>query len=137
MHRNVRTQLRSSNRPTVNLLDLMVGEDTVRQPHGCPWVKVREQQFHWYHLHLICQIQGKLEQTFLLQRRCEYLQNVSGDLVVSQQHQGAEVKIFLPGPSQWVQCMGIHLPMQGTQVQSLIRADSTYCGATKPVSRSY
>ena len=71
------------------------GDDTVGQPHGCPWVKVRGQQFHWYHLHLVCQIQGKLEQTLLLKRRCEYLQNVSGDLVVSEKHQGVEVKIFL------------------------------------------
>ena len=32
-----------------------------------------------------------------------------------------------------VQRIGIHLPMQGTQVQSLVREDSTCGGATKPV----
>ena len=114
MHRNARTQLRSSKRPTVNLLDHMVGV-TIQwgKPHGCPWVKVREQQFHWYHLHLVCQIQGKLEQTLLLKRQCEYLQIVSGDLVVSEKHQGVEVKFFFldfPGAySVWestCQCRG-------------------------------
>ena len=39
--------------------------------------------------------------------------------------------------SQVVQWMGIRLPTQGTQVQSLIREDSTGLVATKPVCPSY
>ena len=35
---------------------------------------------------------------------------------------------------QWIR---IHLPGQGTWVQSLVLEDSTCCGATKPLSRSY
>ena len=34
-----------------------------------------------------------------------------------------------------VQWFRIHLPMQGTQVQSLIREDATCLGASKPVRR--
>ena len=36
--------------------------------------------------------------------------------------------------AQWLR---IHLPMQGTRVQSLVRKDPTCCGATKPVHHSY
>ena len=36
-----------------------------------------------------------------------------------------------------VQWIGIQLPMQGTQVQSLIQEDSTYHGATKLMSHKY
>ena len=36
--------------------------------------------------------------------------------------------------AQWLR---IRLPMQGTQVQALVREDPTYCGATKPVCYSY
>ena len=36
-----------------------------------------------------------------------------------------------------VQWLGIHLPMQGTQVQSLVWEDSTCQGATKPMHHSY
>ena len=32
-----------------------------------------------------------------------------------------------------VQWLRIHLPMQGTQVQSLVQEDSTCCRATKPM----
>ena len=32
-----------------------------------------------------------------------------------------------------IQWLRIHLPKQGTWVQSLVREDSTCCGATKPV----
>jgi len=37
------------------------------------------------------------------------------------------------GTSLVVQWLGVCLPMQGTQVQSLVWEDSTYHGATKPV----
>ena len=36
--------------------------------------------------------------------------------------------------AQWLR---IHLPMQGTQVQSLVWEDPTCCGATKPMSHNY
>ena len=36
-----------------------------------------------------------------------------------------------------VQWMGIHLPMQGIQVQSLVREDFTCHGSTKPVWHNY
>ena len=36
--------------------------------------------------------------------------------------------------AQW---LGVHLPMQGTQVQALVREDPTCCGATKPVHHNY
>ena len=39
----------------------------------------------------------------------------------------------LPG-AQWLR---IHLPMQGTQVPSLVREDSTCCVASKPMRHNY
>ena len=36
--------------------------------------------------------------------------------------------------AQW---LGIHLPMQGTQVQALVREDPTCRGATKPMRHNY
>ena len=36
-----------------------------------------------------------------------------------------------------VQWLRICLPMQGTQVQSLIQEDLAYCGATKPLLCNY
>ena len=42
-----------------------------------------------------------------------------------------------PGASLVVQWLRICLPMQGTQVQALVREDPTCCGATKPVHHSY
>ena len=36
-----------------------------------------------------------------------------------------------------VQGLRIHLPMQGTQTQSLVQEDPTCCRATKPVHHSY
>ena len=36
-----------------------------------------------------------------------------------------------------VQWLRIHLPMHGTQVQSLVQEDSTYYEATKPICCSY
>ena len=41
------------------------------------------------------------------------------------------------GTSLVVQWLRIHLPVQGTRVQSLIREDPTCCGATKPVCHNY
>ena len=40
-------------------------------------------------------------------------------------------------PSLVVQWMRIHLPVQGTQVRSLVREDFTCLGATQPVHRNY
>ena len=37
------------------------------------------------------------------------------------------------GTSLVAQCLRIHLPMQGTQVRSLVREDPTCCGAAKPM----
>ena len=41
------------------------------------------------------------------------------------------------GTSLAVQWLGICLPMQGAQVQSLIQEDPICCGATKPILRKY
>ena len=41
------------------------------------------------------------------------------------------------GPSLVVQWWRIHLPMQGTRVQALVREDPTCCGATKPMCHNY
>ena len=36
-----------------------------------------------------------------------------------------------------VQCIGVHLPRQETQVQSLVQEDPTCRGATKPTCHNY
>ena len=36
-----------------------------------------------------------------------------------------------------VQCLRIHLPMQGTRVRDLVREDPTCHGAARPVSHNY
>ena len=36
-----------------------------------------------------------------------------------------------------VQLLRIHLPVQRTQVQSLVQEDPTCCGATKPMRHNY
>ena len=41
------------------------------------------------------------------------------------------------GTSPVVQWLRIHLPTQGTRVQSLVREDPTCRGATKPVRHNY
>ena len=41
------------------------------------------------------------------------------------------------GNSLVVQWLRIHLPMQGTQVRSLVQEDPTCRGATKPVHHNY
>ena len=41
------------------------------------------------------------------------------------------------GASLVVQWLGIYLPMQGTQVQSLIQEDPMSCKATKPMRHNY
>ena len=41
------------------------------------------------------------------------------------------------GISMVVQSLRVPLPMQGTQVLSLIQEDPTSCGATKPVHYNY
>ena len=41
------------------------------------------------------------------------------------------------GTSLVAQWLGIHLPMQGTRVQSLVLEDPTCHTATKPVCRNY
>ena len=46
---------------------------------------------------------------------------------------GKNVKNFNSGTSLAVQWLRIYLPVQGTQVQSLVREDPTCHGATKPV----
>ena len=40
--------------------------------------------------------------------------------------------------TSWVfRWLRLHLPVQGTRVQSLVKEDPTCCGAAKPVCRSY
>ena len=51
-------------------------------------------------------------------------------------------EIFLPkrfnlGTSLVAQWLRIRLPMQGTEVQSLVQEDPTCCRATKPVRHNY
>ena len=45
-----------------------------------------------------------------------------------------EERVRVRGVAQWLR---IRLPMQGTQVPSLVREDPTGCGATKPVRHNY
>ena len=47
------------------------------------------------------------------------------------------VKNRSDGTSLVAQGLGIHLPMQGTRVQALVREDPTCRRATKPVSHNY
>ena len=47
-----------------------------------------------------------------------------------------DIKMGL-GASLVAQWLRIHLPMQGTQVQGLVREDPTCHGATKPVRHNY
>ena len=44
---------------------------------------------------------------------------------------------FCLGTSLVAQWLRIHLPMQGTQVQSLVQEDPTCHGAAKPVHHNY
>ena len=44
-----------------------------------------------------------------------------------------QFKKYVPGTFLVVQWLRIHLPRQGTQVQSLVQEDPTRCKATKPV----
>ena len=46
-------------------------------------------------------------------------------------------KSAAPWSSLVVQWLEIHLPTQGTQVQSLVWEDSTCCGATKSLHHNY
>ena len=41
------------------------------------------------------------------------------------------------GTSLVAQWLRLRLPMQGTQVRSLVQEDPTCCGATKPVHHNY
>ena len=41
------------------------------------------------------------------------------------------------GTSLVAQWLRIHLPIQGTRVQALVREDPTYHGATKPMHHNY
>ena len=70
--------------------------------------------------------------------RIGYLQLLTGT-PVSCEH--SNIKCFgggLPrGASPVAQWLRIRLPMQGTQVQALVREDPTCRGASKPVRRDY
>ena len=50
-------------------------------------------------------------------------------------------RILFKRRKDWVslvaQWLGVHLPMQGTWVQALVREEPTCCGATKPVRHNY
>ena len=48
-----------------------------------------------------------------------------------------DFKIYIHRTSLMVQWLRIHLPMQGTQVWSLVWKDSTCLGATKPMCHNY
>ena len=45
-------------------------------------------------------------------------------------------KYHYPGASLVAQWLGVHLPVQGTWVRSLVQEDPTCCGATGPVHRN-
>ena len=47
------------------------------------------------------------------------------------------LKSILNGTSLVAQWLRIHLPMEGTWVQALVREDPTCRGATKPVHHNY
>ena len=46
-------------------------------------------------------------------------------------------KIIKNRTSLAIRWLRIHLPVQGTRIQSLVREDSTYRGAAKPVHNNY
>ena len=50
---------------------------------------------------------------------------------------GDELKFQREGTSLVAQWFRIHLPMQGTWVQTLVQEDPTCCRATKPASHNY
>ena len=49
----------------------------------------------------------------------------------------SSVKSCITGASLVAQWLRIHLPMQGTQVRSLVREDPTFRGAAKPERHNY
>ncbi|KAJ8780612.1 hypothetical protein J1605_000655 [Eschrichtius robustus] len=53
----------------------------------------------------------------------------------TQQRNGHQKSVWRT--SLVVQWLGIRLPMQGTQIRSLVREDPTCRGATKPVRHNY
>ena len=61
---------------------------------------------------------------------CTMLQTISSCFYWLKNITGARVSLV----AQWLR---IRLPMQGTQVRSLVREDPTCRGATKPVRHNY
>ena len=58
-------------------------------------------------------------------------------LMATNMHLRPLIENSTPGASLVVQWLGIHLPMQGTRVLSLVREDPTCHGATKLVRHNY
>ena len=65
-------------------------------------------------------------------RKCGVL--ITGPLGNSQEQPFKDGNDVLPW---WLPWLRIRLPMQGTQVRSLVWEDPTCCGAAKPVSHNY
>ena len=84
-----------------------------------------------------------LSMTFLIWLKCIYEQGLTNNLRLFPEIQETEIlkgggntriQIGLPW---WCSGLRLHLPMQGTQIWSLVSEDPTCCGATKPVHHNY
>ena len=58
-------------------------------------------------------------------------------VVLNTQKHLSNLKVHSLGTSLVVQWLRIHLPVQGTQIRSLVQEDPTCRGATKPVRHNY
>ena len=63
------------------------------------------------------------------------LKNDTNEFIYVKEKQTHTQKTY--GTSLAVQCIRIHRSRQGTRVWSLLREDSTCCGATKPMHHNY
>ena len=68
---------------------------------------------------------------------CGQIEGKEGEYKVEKREPGS--RALQPEQALWIvlQWLRIHLPMQGTWVQALVREDLTCHGATKPVSHNY
>ena len=66
-----------------------------------------------------------------------YLPDISTGTALLRKKKYVYIYIYLHGTSLVAQWIRIHLPVQETQVRSLLQEDSTCCRATKPMHHNY